>query len=285
MDVRLTIGEFSKMTYLSVKALRHYHDVGLLEPVAVDDSSGYRFYSPSQVATAQSIRRFRDLDLPLEEIRAVLEAPDVDARNQVLVEHLDRMQRQLQRTELTVASLQAMLASASPTSPVELRVLDAISALSIEASIAFDDATDFCAAVFPAVHDLLVDAGVPPTGPDTALYSDAFFEEGQGSVVALVPIDGSIDGSIDEVSGAARVRHVEAADVAVMVHEAPFSELDRTYGALGTEVAARGIGRTGPIRERYLSDELAEVCWPITPGTRDANRAGRTHRSRRRARS
>ena len=149
MDVRLTIGEFSKMTYLSVKALRHYHDLGLLEPVAVDDSSGYRLYSPSQVATAQSIRRFRDLDLPLEEIRAVLEAPDVDARNQVLVEHLDRMQRQLQRTELTVASLQAMLATASPTRPVELRVLDAISALGVEASVAFDDAADFCAAVFP----------------------------------------------------------------------------------------------------------------------------------------
>ena len=262
MDVRLTIGEFSKMTYLSVKALRHYHDVGLLEPVAVDDSSGYRFYSPSQVATAQSIRRFRDLDLPLEEIRSVLEAPDVEARNQVLVEHLDRMQRQLQRTELTVASLQAMLATASPTRPVELRVLDAISALGVEASVAFDDAADFCAAVFPALHARLADAGALPTGPDTALYSDAFFEEGVGSVVALVPIDGTIDA----VAGDARVRQVEATDVAVMVHEGPFSELDRTYGALGTEIAARGIGRTGPIRERYLSDELAEVCWPITPG-------------------
>ncbi len=263
MDVRLTIGEFSKMTYLSVKALRHYHDVGLLEPVAVDDSSGYRFYSPSQVSTAQSIRRFRDLDLPLEEIRAILAAPTVEARNEVLIEHLDRMQRQLQRTELTVASLQAMLSTTSPTGAVELRVLDATSALSIEASVAFDDAIEFCAAVFPALHGLLADAGVEPTGPDTALYSDAFFEDGRGSVVALVPIEGTLDA----VSGDAHVRHVEAADVAVMVHEAPFSELDRTYGALGTEVAARGIGRTGPIRERYLSDGLAEVCWPITSGT------------------
>ena len=38
MDVLLTIGEFSKMTYLSVKALRHYHDVGLLEPAAVEQA-------------------------------------------------------------------------------------------------------------------------------------------------------------------------------------------------------------------------------------------------------
>ena len=185
MDVRLTIGEFSKMTYLSVKALRHYHDVGLLEPVAVDDSSGYRFYSPAQVATAQSIRRFRDLDLPLEEIRAVLQAPTADARNEVLIEHLDRMRRQLHRTELTVASLQAMLATASPAGPMELRVLEATSALSLESSVAFDDAIEFCATAFAALHDLLAAADIVPTGPDTALYSDAFFEEGVGSVVAL----------------------------------------------------------------------------------------------------
>ena len=263
MDVRLTIGEFSKMTYLSVKALRHYHDVGLLEPVAIDESSGYRFYSPGQVATAQSIRRFRDLDVPLEEIRAILQAPTADARNELLIDHLDRMRRQLHRTELTVASLQAMLATASPAGPVELRVLEATSALSLESSVAFDDAIEFCATAFAALHDLLASADVVPTGPDTALYSDAFFEEGVGPVVALVPIDDSIGA----VTGDAQVQYVEAIDVAVMIHDAPFNELDRTYGALGTEVATRGIGRSGPIRERYLSDQLAEVCWPITPGT------------------
>ncbi len=42
VDVILTIGEFSKMTYLSVKALRHYHDVGLLTPVDIDAATGYR---------------------------------------------------------------------------------------------------------------------------------------------------------------------------------------------------------------------------------------------------
>ena len=89
------IGEFSKMTYLSVKALRHYHDVGLLEPAAVEPDSGYRMYSPAQVPVAQAIRRFRDLDMPLEDIRRVLEAPDVAARNAAIVEHLERMREQL----------------------------------------------------------------------------------------------------------------------------------------------------------------------------------------------
>ncbi len=77
MSVLLTIGEFSRMTHLSVKALRHYDDLDLLSPAEVDGSSGYRRYATGQVPIAQVIRRFRDLDMPLEEIRSVLNAPDV----------------------------------------------------------------------------------------------------------------------------------------------------------------------------------------------------------------
>ena len=80
MTVLLTIGEFSRMTHLSVKALRHYHDVGLLEPADIDNSSGYRLYAATQVPTAQLIRRFRDLEMPLDDVRSVLAAPDAASR-------------------------------------------------------------------------------------------------------------------------------------------------------------------------------------------------------------
>jgi effector-binding domain-containing protein len=48
-----------------------------------------------------------------------------------------------------------------------------------------------------------------------------------------------------------------------MVHSGPFDDIDQTYGALGTIVAERGIGSPGPIREHYLADDRAEVCWPV----------------------
>ena len=72
MTVRLSIGDFSRMTYLTVKALRHYQEVGILVPWSVDPDSGYRSYHLSQVPTAQVIKRLRDLDLPLESVRAVV---------------------------------------------------------------------------------------------------------------------------------------------------------------------------------------------------------------------
>jgi DNA-binding transcriptional MerR regulator len=72
----LTIGDFSRATFLSVKTLRHYHRVGILEPSVVDSVTGYRWYTSNQIPTAQVIRRFRDLDMPLADIASVLRAPD-----------------------------------------------------------------------------------------------------------------------------------------------------------------------------------------------------------------
>ena len=46
MSVLVPIGDFSRMTHLSVKALRFYHDQGLLEPARIDPATGYRFYDP-----------------------------------------------------------------------------------------------------------------------------------------------------------------------------------------------------------------------------------------------
>ena len=115
MRVRLAIGDFAKMTHLSIKALRHYHDGGLLEPAEVDPATGYRFYHPGQLATAQVIRRLRDLGMPLEEIRAVLRPADVPARNEVLAAHLGRMESQLSQAQSIVDSLRSLLHRPSPS--------------------------------------------------------------------------------------------------------------------------------------------------------------------------
>ena len=66
----MPIGRFSRLTGVGVKALRHYDEVGLFVPAAVDDETGYRFYSPDQVDRAEAIRLLRRLDMPLEEIRS-----------------------------------------------------------------------------------------------------------------------------------------------------------------------------------------------------------------------
>src|SRR3954453_7866359 len=97
------------MTLLSVKALRHYHEVGLLVPAEVDPSTGYRRYGIAQVPTAQAIRRLRELGMPLEEVRIVIDPPEVSARNHAMTTPPRRMEDELDRTRETVTSLRMLL--------------------------------------------------------------------------------------------------------------------------------------------------------------------------------
>jgi DNA-binding transcriptional MerR regulator len=268
MSDLLTIGEFSRLTHVSVKALRHYHDVGLLEPADVDPTSGYRYYATAQVPTAQLIRRFRDLDMPLEQVRTVLEAPDVALRDQAILAHLEDMEGQLEQTQATVASLRALLEGTASSIPVEFRSVGRMRSMAIRESVRWDDAETWLSASLQELYDVLSAARAERAGPDGALYTNEFFEAHSGEVVAFVPIVGQ-----PEPSERAEVFEVPGGHFAVTVHHGLFSDLDQTYGALGTFVAERALGVEGPIRENYLVTEAdtadpsqlrTEVCWPVS---------------------
>jgi DNA-binding transcriptional MerR regulator len=267
MTVLLTIGEFSRMTHLSVKALRHYHDVGLLEPAEIDRSSGYRFYDAAQVPIAQVIRRFRDLGMPVEEVKSVLDAPDVNTRNQVIVAHLERMENQLEETRATVASLRAVLESPRAPAPVEYRSVGPTPTLAIRQAITAAEMVPWWTGAFLELRKVLADSGVQRAGPDGCLYPTEMFELEEGEMVAYVPVAGRVEGS-----GRVHALELPAVELAVMMHPGCYDELDQTYGALGTVVAERAIGVEGPIREIYLvspfdSDDPAdlrtELGWPV----------------------
>lgn len=275
MGTRISIGDFAKMTHLSVKALRHYHDVGLLGPAAIDPASGYRFYEPGQIVTAQVIRRFRDLGMPLDDIRALLAAPDVAGRSEVIVAHLERMEAQLSQTQATVASLRSLLEQPRQPVAVEHRLAGAVMSVAIAEHVAEPDIADWWTGAFTELYATLTAAGVPPTGPPGALYPAELFETEAGELVAFVPAAGSA-----RCAGRVTMREIPAAELAVAIHHGPFADLDQTYGELGTYVTARAIGVDGPIREYYLvspfdtpdeSRHVTEVCWPVfqtAPGSR-----------------
>ena len=268
MPVLLAIGEFSRMTHLSVKTLRHYHEVGLLKPAQIDPESGHRHYRPGQVPTAQVIRRLRGLGMPVERVRSVIEAPDPESRNALIVEHLRDMERQLEQTQATVASLRALLDHHPTPLEVEYRATESAPALAVSGAPAMADAADWCSDAFDTLHAVITATGTRRAGPDGALYSSAFFQTDQGEVIAFIPVHDLAH----PVPGRAYPFELAGAEWAVAQHRGPFDDLDQTYGALGRFVAGRAIGVDGPIRENYLvtaedtDDETqhrTEVCWPV----------------------
>ena len=103
----MPIGRFARLTGLSVKALRHYDELGLLRPAAVDAGTGYRSYSTAQVERAETIRLLRRLEVPLDEIAMLLEADDPARVRKVLLDH----QR---RTAVRSAQLKSVLQRLQP---------------------------------------------------------------------------------------------------------------------------------------------------------------------------
>lgn len=69
----LKIGEFSKLSHLSIKSLRYYDTVGLLKPEVIADDSRYRYYDSSQLIIAYKIKAYRQLGLSINQIKEILE--------------------------------------------------------------------------------------------------------------------------------------------------------------------------------------------------------------------
>jgi DNA-binding transcriptional MerR regulator len=270
MSDLLSIGDFSRMTFLTVKALRHYHDVDLLAPARIDERSGYRFYRPEQVATARLIRRLRDLDLPVDEVRTVLAADDDESRNAVIVAHLDRMSRQLQETQETVDSLRRMLSGDEEELEVVHRTDPETTVLAIRAVVAAEDAVGWWLEAFTELHRLLRTTGAERSGPDGASFPTEFFTEGRAEVQVFVPVTTAVP-----VSGRVEVATLPAARVAVATYDGPMVDLDSAYSAVGRAVLDEAVAADGPVVERYLPgapvtrlpDDLlrhrTEVCWPV----------------------
>lgn len=268
MRAYVTIGDFSRMTHLSVKTLRYYHRVGLLEPNEVNADTGYRYYGLGQVPAAHTIRRLRDLDMPVDEVRALLAAPDEATRDRLLAVHLDRMQAQLARTEAAVASLRSLLEHPVAPIAVERRSVPAMAAIAISDTVERADLGSWWTGALSDLYAAL-DGGSPASvGPAGGLFDDGLFTDDRGDAVLFIPTTSIATGSMGRV----RPYTIPAAELAVTVHYGSHANVDQTYGALGTYVAEHGHGLAGPVRETYLvgihdtadaSRWRTEICWPI----------------------
>ncbi len=268
----LTIGEFSRMTHLSAKTLRFYHRVGLLEPAEVNAANGYREYSLEQLPTAQVIRRFRALGMPIDSIREVLGASSIDRRNLLIAEHLDRMESQLAETRSAVASLQNLLTRPELPFTVEHRSVPATPVLMISDTIDLDRLGEWWPDAFHRLDRAVLTSGHEVTGPRGGLYSTELFLNERGEISVFRPIALPPDRlpPADDVV----VAILPAVELAVATHVGPDGDVDRSYAALGRYVTSHELSVDGPIRESYPVSEfdsededpevrVTEIGWPI----------------------
>ena len=233
---------------MSVKMLRHYHQIGLLAPAAIDPDTGYRSYTADQIPTAQIIRRFRELQMPLEQIREVLAAPDPATRNALISSHLDALQTSLTQTQSAVASLRNLLDGGPEDQALQVshKNVEATRAASITETVAIEDLGLWLRGALGELRASLTAQDIRIAGPAGGIWDDDLFanERGQGTV--FIPCLGE-----PQPIGRMRFTVIPAAELATVTHHGSVEGLDLAYGALAAHVADRELGVNGPIREYY----------------------------------
>jgi DNA-binding transcriptional MerR regulator len=269
MTSTLTIGDFSQLTHLSVKTLRHYHEVGLLEPASVDPRTGYRSYALEQVPTAQVVMRFRELGMPVREVTALLQAEPAE-RAELIAAHLERLENQLASTQRSVSSLRRLLAPNPPPLDVRFRSEPPTVVASIQAEVERRDVAAWWLGALAELRAALAGAQLVPEGPPGGVYDSALFADDRGRAIVYLATD------TPPTTGRVMPMVLPAVELAVAVHDGPHDDVDVTYGALGTYVTEHEIAISGPVHERYLigppdSEDRAtwqtEIGWPVFRAT------------------
>jgi effector-binding domain-containing protein len=269
VDDLLPIGRFAKATRLSVKALRHYDELGLLRPTFVDPSSGYRYYRPAQANQAEAIRVLRSVEMPLEEIGELLADPGGDVVVKRLRLHRERLEARLDEHRRMLAFLQRLLEQ-EDVMPYEVTVKE-LPAQPVAATRTTTDLRQIASAISAGVHTVLVELGrrgIEPAGPLQVVYhADQVLDEETSAPIEICwPVAAPFEGS-GEVYGT----ELAGGPAAVTVHRGPYAEIGPAYHTVSGWVQDHGHELAGGPREVYLNDPrqvdeadlLTEVQWPI----------------------
>ena len=107
-----TIGEFSKITGLTVKTLRFYHEEQLLVPAFVDPDTGYRYYGDDQIQTARAAEFLRGMDLHISEVSEILRgSKNADHMLRAMETHRENIQRKVKNLKAIGRSLDEFISA------------------------------------------------------------------------------------------------------------------------------------------------------------------------------
>jgi DNA-binding transcriptional MerR regulator len=265
----LSIGRFAFVSGLTVKALRHYDEIGLLRPAHVDGWTGYRWYRLEQARDADAIRRLRELEVPLDEIAEILGAEPAVVRERLGV-HRARLEGRAAATKRILAELDRLIDGteelmAEKTLEVELVDEPALRAAVIRERVHFDDLQTRVPAAIDRVGAWVIRRGAA-TGPPVSIYRLTEQEEWFDLAVGW-PVGAAI-----EPGGPVTIEELPATRAAVHVHHGPYDRLWAVYAPLEEWIRAQGLEPDGLGCEHYVTDPdrhpdpadwRTRVVWPV----------------------
>jgi DNA-binding transcriptional MerR regulator len=270
----LPIGRFAAITRLSVKTLRHYDEAGLLRPALVDAGTGYRYYAAAQAVDAERIRLLRALEVPLEEIGAILRESRAEAIRERLDSHRERLEARVEEDRRRIATLLRLSQGEEVTMAQEivLREVEAQPVLGLRAKVRLSELGPSAGRAFGLLYTYLGGLGARPAGAPLGIYHCAPTDDDVFDVEWCVPTDRVLVGK-----GELRGHELPAVTAACVRHAGPYDEVGPCYAALQAWMQQRGHEQAGPPREVYVvggpgtppAELRTEIQWPVVPDAPD----------------
>lgn len=258
----LTIGELARRAGVSVRMLRHYDRLGLITPVRVDETNGYRWYAPSQLGRVTHVRALRDLGFSLGHCCELLDDTvpadviryQLARRRTELRERIDDDTRRLAELDRRLNAIDRGLTMTHST--LRLEPLPALRLLHVRTTVR--DTTDIGEAMaelreqLPAV---LAVAGVRPEGPRIHTY----FGRPDGATIDVAVGHAVEDPPMHRDAWPSDLLLTEIPEEprgATVTYDGPAAEIATAWAAF--DVTAQGLQSHGLQREVHLSvDEAA----------------------------
>ena len=240
------IGDFSKIARLSIKTLRYYHECGLLEPVAVDESSGYRYYSEKSLEKAKIITELKALDFSLPEIKAILDNYHDDAEIVDFLQHKAVEVAQKIRRYEAISDRLALLIKREEELKMNNQHNDLVVKTIPDLLIASIRFKGQYSAVGPVFGKLMRACGRYYNGTPFCLYYDAEYQDTDADIEACVPVKQAVNTT--EIAS----RLLTGGQALTKIHQGPYSSIGESYKALIDYLHTSSTKTVLPHREVYL---------------------------------
>ncbi len=250
----LKIGEFARLSQVSLKTLRHYDTLDILRPSHIDPETGYRLYELEQLADMMRIMALKDCGFSLDEIAQLLRSHDVKAieallnervtaQQQIVAEEQARLQRLVARVK------QATHADETLLYDVALKRTEPLTLVGLRQCVTTRDD------IGPLAHTVLQQfqqQALVPIGPLIHIYFDVQISSERIDLFVGAPMMALPSA----ISGLSCERLPGGEQVACVLHRGDYTEINSAYVALHRWLATSGYYLSGPCREIYHRSSL-----------------------------
>jgi len=261
----IRIGDFSKLSRVSIKTLRLYDEMGLLKPIEVDRFTGYRYYEFDQLPRLYRILALKDLGFALDEIGRLIEGElsveqmrgMLKLRQAEIRQKMEQEAVRLERVELWLRQIEQE--DSMSRYDVVIKRIDPLSVASVRGVVPTPPDQR---SLWDELIGYLTQKGTRMIGPPMAIYHDAEFRERDWDIEVVMPLSEVIPSServqVYELPGAEKM--------ACVVHTGPFATIGEAYDAIAKWIDQNGYHIVGPGRELNLRlpDKLGDQNDPNT---------------------